>query len=83
MTGGEHYREAERLLSDASFVRGLGSREPVDRQGKPINEETRTAWIARAHVHATLALAAAMVDDVWGRAQILEPPREELVGDRS
>ncbi|MGQ4358527.1 hypothetical protein [Streptomyces sp. SAS_272] len=57
MTGPEHYREAERLLSEASFTSVTGN--PVTRQGLPRRPEERDALTARASVHATLALAAA------------------------
>lgn len=49
MTGSEHYREAERLLSEAG-----GGREP----------EAPSTYLAAAQVHATLALAAAVVAGV-------------------
>ena len=48
ITGPEHYREAGRLLTDVSY-----DRETYD-------DEIRTAAIARAQVHAILALAAAV-----------------------
>lgn len=48
MTGPEHYREAERLLNDGvSFA----SDDPTD-----------LVYIAAAHVHAMLALAAATIE---------------------
>ena len=59
MTGPQHYREAERLLSEASFESITGS--PVTRQGLPRRPEERDALIARAHVHAQLAAVAARV----------------------
>lgn len=48
MTGPEHYRRAEAILAEAEheFVTGTGDAVTADR-------------IATAHVHATLALAAA------------------------
>ena len=65
MTGPEHYREAEALLEEAA--------DPADHGVSVLH-----AHIARAQVHATLALAAAMVDglavlrpedrDEWDRA---------------
>lgn len=58
MTGPEHYCEAERLLSDASFsttANGL----PCTRDGHLLSLEEIVAMRAAAQVHATLALAAA------------------------
>lgn len=49
MTGPEHYREAERLVSGAQNVVDVA----------PIDGLTRTECAALAQVHATLALAAA------------------------
>jgi hypothetical protein len=49
MTGHEHYVEAERLLTDAGKI--------VRRADDECPEADR--MIAEAHVHATLALAAA------------------------
>jgi hypothetical protein len=57
MTGPEHYRAAERLLSDASFTNATGT--PVSREGHPIEPRVYATLIDRAQVHATLALAAA------------------------
>ncbi|MEH0428806.1 hypothetical protein QBB34_21225 [Streptomyces stelliscabiei] len=57
MTGPEHYREAERLLSHASHESITGT--PVTHQGMPMRPERQAALIARAQVHATLALTAA------------------------
>ena len=54
MTGPEHYRAAERLLSEASFVRAPDDPRPVDR----LHPAAHAALIARAQVHATLADAA-------------------------
>lgn len=59
MTGPEHYREAERLLSQASHESITGT--PVTRQGMPMRPEAQAALIARAQVHATLAAVAAHV----------------------
>lgn len=58
MTGPEHYREAERLTERADDVMdaeygiyaSMGTQERIQR---------RTAYLAEAQVHATLALAAA------------------------
>jgi hypothetical protein len=47
MTGAEHYREAERLLTEAP--------RPADGYGPDLD----TGKVALAQVHATLALAAA------------------------
>ena len=51
MTGPEHYREAEKLL-----ISMIGP-DPVG--PKTIDFHQASVMIARAHVHATLALAAA------------------------
>lgn len=59
MTGPEHYREAERLLSGASFVSITGN--PVTREGLPMRPEHQAALLASAQVHATLADVAAKV----------------------
>lgn len=59
MTGAEHYREAERLLSDASFTGTHG--HPVNRDGDLLQPGQHAALIARAQVHADLAKAAAAV----------------------
>ncbi|MDF2708142.1 MAG: hypothetical protein K0R62_3794 [Nonomuraea muscovyensis] len=50
MTGPEHYREAERHLSAASYTTGPN--------GVPISLPTSTFHLGMAQVHATLALAA-------------------------
>jgi hypothetical protein len=50
MTGPEHYREAERLLAPGGRRNPWGDVEPV---------APSEAAVARAQVHATLALAAA------------------------
>lgn len=50
MTGPEHYREAERLLSEADRT--------VDPYGDA--KEGNRQIIATAHVHATLAVVAAL-----------------------
>lgn len=59
LTGPEHYREADRLLSDASFTDFHGN--PVDRNGNLRMPGALEFLIARAKVHATLAQAAANV----------------------
>ncbi|MEE4493526.1 hypothetical protein [Streptomyces sp. BE230] len=51
MTGPEHYREAERLLSAASYTHGPGR--------DPVHPEAAAHHVAMAQVHATLALTAA------------------------
>lgn len=51
MTGPEHYREAERHLSGASFTNGP--------DGRPVDPEASAHHLAIAQVHATLAHAAA------------------------
>ncbi|MFE9391629.1 hypothetical protein [Streptomyces sp. NPDC006784] len=58
MTGPEHYREAEQLLSDASYQRDRNG-HPVRKDGTTFQPGEHAALIARAQVHATLALAAA------------------------
>ncbi|MFD3717219.1 hypothetical protein [Streptomyces sp. NPDC058674] len=58
MTGPEHYREAERLLSDTSFTTASG--RPVTRDGHPMPVDECALLVARAQVHATLALALAV-----------------------
>lgn len=59
MNGPEHYREAQRLLSQASHEDIAGN--PVSHEGRPIRPETHAALIARANVHAQLAAVAAHV----------------------
>lgn len=54
MTGPEHYRAAERLLASATIDIGAGQAE-----GNRIEHDTQ---VARAQVHATLALTAATLD---------------------
>lgn len=51
MTGPEHYREAERHLSAAAYLR-----EP---DGLPVDPAAAAHHLAMAQVHATLAQAAA------------------------
>jgi hypothetical protein len=53
MTGAEHYREAERLLTAANRKLAPQNREYVN------GREARAELRAEAQVHATLALAAA------------------------
>ena len=61
MEGPQHYREAEQLLSDASFTRSEHDLSPVTRGGAYLAPATHAVLLARAQVHATLALAAANV----------------------
>lgn len=51
MKGNEHYVEAERLIADSAAA---------------MSHADRAAYFAEAQVHATLALAAAMV---WGSVE--------------
>lgn len=51
MNGPEHYAEAERLLSAASFITHPG--------GPPVDAAASAHSVAAAQVHATLALAQA------------------------
>lgn len=54
----EHYAEAERLLRGNYVPIGVrGAEEPTAYDGKPSERA-----VAQAHVHATLALAAATVN---------------------
>lgn len=82
MNGAEHYRAAQKLLSQASHSHSkedLWPRNPVN--GADLDPVLHASLIARAQVHATLALAAAsampavlqmMGDDQevteWGKA---------------
>lgn len=65
MTGGEHYRQAERHIAKAHKLAAGG------------DEELAVLELRVAGVHATLAHAAAMVNDLWGRAQILGHPGDQ------
>ncbi|MFF2852611.1 hypothetical protein ACFVT5_40920 [Streptomyces sp. NPDC058001] len=51
MTGPEHYTEAERHLSAASYLNRPG--------GRPVDPAAAAHQLAMAQAHATLALAAA------------------------
>jgi hypothetical protein len=53
MTGPEHYAEAERLLEET------GHEFEIDERRLPVFMDQVQAMMARAQVHATLALAAA------------------------
>ena len=55
MTGPEHYREAERLLQHASAMAAVAPGGPNSAEELAVR---RTADLAEAQVHATLALAA-------------------------
>lgn len=68
MTGPEHYREAERLLADAA--RGADT-------GPVYFLDDAAPTLAAAQVHATLALAAAVVD---GPAVMRPEDRDEWDG---
>lgn len=59
MDGSQHYTEAERLLSAASFTDFHGN--PLDRNGNLLMPGALESLIARAKIHATLAQAAANV----------------------
>lgn len=51
----DHYREAQRLLSEASFTNVYG--DPCTRDGDLMTPPQHAALVQRAQVHATLALA--------------------------
>jgi hypothetical protein len=81
VTGPEHYKEGERLLSQASYVRSDNNHEPVHADGEPMPPAVHAALTARANTHFAAALAAATAlqaalpligDDQqvteWGRA---------------
>ena len=72
MTGPEHYREAERHLSRASFTNGP--------DGRPVDPEASAHHLAIAQVHATLARTAVAArngedEDAW-REVLGMPPLE-------
>lgn len=58
-----HRREANRLLSDASFLSGPTG-HPVTRDGRLFAPGEREALIAQAQVHATLAAGDTTAADV-------------------
>jgi hypothetical protein len=58
MTAQEHFRRAEELAAKAA--------EYLGREG---GQETAAAWAVVAQVHASLALAAAIMQDPEGRQQ--------------
>jgi hypothetical protein len=62
-TGAQHYRRAEQLLDHVDRVGMLGDQKGV--------------YLARAQVHATLALAAAQVEDM--ESTELRPGWAEIV----
>lgn len=57
MNGHKHYRAAEKLLSAASFQNADGT--PATSDGQLVDPVAHASLVARAQVHATLALAAA------------------------
>ena len=59
MTGPEHYKEGERLLSQASHVRSPDNHEPVHADGEPMPPAVHAALISRANAHFAAATAAA------------------------
>lgn len=61
MTGPEHYHVAERLLSAASHWSGDPAASSDRSSAEPVNIVAHDALVAEAQVHATLALAAATV----------------------
>ncbi len=58
MNGPEHYATAEQCLW---HLEQTYAGDPAE-----------TVLIARAQVHATLALAAAIAGDIWGKAQAVK-----------
>jgi hypothetical protein len=52
MTGPEHFRRAEELAAKAAEYLGQGD-----------GQDSAAVWAAVAHVHATLAVAAALKSD--------------------
>jgi hypothetical protein len=59
VTGVEHYRRAEQLIAEArEAIAPKQSADPLE-PGEPTSAELYKRNIAEAHVHATLALAAA------------------------
>lgn len=55
----DHYREGERLLSDASHVDAYGN--PVTRDGRLMQPDEHAALIGRARAHFAAALAEAAI----------------------
>jgi hypothetical protein len=87
VNGSEHYREGERLLSDASFIETHGY--PVKRDGSLFQPGEHEALIARATAHFAAAQAAATALEPvtwfagdsaeiteWARITGLFPPRD-------
>jgi len=73
MTGPEHYKLAERLLSQAARDPRESAQIPVvpPPVNRPLGPQQRDRMIAQAQVHATLALAAATAlgdSDQWNAA---------------
>lgn len=67
MTPAEHRAESERLLSQASHSRGPDDPRPCIPGGQPIGlradlQYSHSQLVARAHVHALLALQPARLD---------------------
>ncbi|MEU8040945.1 hypothetical protein [Streptosporangium sp. NPDC049078] len=60
MRGPDHYREGERLLSDASFVRSPDGPTPITRGGEEMHPAVHAALISRAQAHFAAAHAAAV-----------------------
>lgn len=58
MKGSEHYREGERLLSEASYTDGHGN--PVNKDGTLLMPGAHEARIRRAMAHFAAAQAAAI-----------------------
>lgn len=68
MNAAEHFRAAERLLSEASFTRSERDFQPVTRDGGDMPSDVHSALIARSKAHAALALAAGVLDDAESTA---------------
>ncbi|MET8334423.1 hypothetical protein [Streptosporangium canum] len=60
MTGPEHYRAGERLLSEASFVHSPDDPQPVNRRGAELHPTAHAALVGRAQAHFAAAGVAAM-----------------------
>jgi hypothetical protein len=59
-SGPEHYKAAEHLLSQASFVASPDDPQPITPTGHEMRHDVHHGLVARAQVHATLAQAAAI-----------------------
>lgn len=64
MNSSEHFKAAEQLLSEAAFTVSPSNPTPVTRHGEYFPTGVHESLIARAHVHAVLALDA---DDIAAR----------------